>query len=78
MNSFNTLMEILSGLNHSAIQRLGFWDNIKEKYKQTFESLEVLMRGQGNYKNYRQLLECRKEPILPYFGKIQKRRKFGF
>lgn len=61
-------MEIMSGLNHSSIQRLSVWENVSEKYKETFDSLDVLMKAQGNFKNYREALSLRKEPILPYLG----------
>ncbi len=61
-------MEIMSGLNHSSIQRLSVWENVSEKFKETFETLEVLMKGQGNFKHYRESVGARKEPVLPYLG----------
>jgi len=72
LNNFNTLMEVLAGLNLYPIQRLKqTWGALSDKYKETMERLENLMENKQNYKNYRERLTRIKqngEPVLPYLG----------
>lgn len=72
LNNFNTLMEVLAGLNLYPIQRLKqTWQNLSEKYKESMERLEQMMENKHNFKNYRDRLAKIKtngEPTLPYLG----------
>jgi len=72
LNNFNTLMEVLAGLNLYPIQRLKqTWANLSEKYKESMERLEQMMENKHNFKNYRDRLakiKANREPTLPYLG----------
>eukprot|EP01118_Nematostelium_gracile_P004861 TRINITY_DN15793_c0_g1_i1.p1 TRINITY_DN15793_c0_g1~~TRINITY_DN15793_c0_g1_i1.p1 ORF type:complete len:264 (-),score=72.17 TRINITY_DN15793_c0_g1_i1:25-816(-) len=69
LNNFNTVMEIISGLNNFVIQRLKkLWANVHPKSFKMFGELEELMDGHHNYKHYKNELLERKLPVLPYFG----------
>jgi hypothetical protein len=72
LNNFNTLMEVLAGLNLYPIQRLKqTWALLSDKYRATMAALEQLMENKQNYKNYRErLVKIRQngEPTLPYLG----------
>jgi muramidase (phage lysozyme) len=62
-------MEIVSGMNNSAVQRLKrLWVSLPEKHTEQFEELEELMMPQNNFKNYYTELSKRNQPVLPYFG----------
>jgi hypothetical protein len=69
--NYNSLMEILAGLNHFTVQRLqSLWKSISEKHTKLFNQLDEVMLPQNNYKNYQDELWQRlpKEPTLPYLG----------
>eukprot|EP01089_Gocevia_fonbrunei_P018630 TRINITY_DN6356_c0_g2_i2.p1 TRINITY_DN6356_c0_g2~~TRINITY_DN6356_c0_g2_i2.p1 ORF type:complete len:489 (-),score=102.42 TRINITY_DN6356_c0_g2_i2:55-1521(-) len=72
LNNFNTLMEVLAGLNLHPVQRLKqTWANLSEKYMETMNALEQLMESKKNYFNYRaKLSEIRTTgaSTLPYLG----------
>ncbi|KAL6072419.1 Ras guanine nucleotide exchange factor, variant 2 [Balamuthia mandrillaris] len=72
LNNFNTLMEVLAGLNLHPVQRLKqTWSNLSPKYQESMKNLEALMENKHNYKNYRDRLNYIKEigqPTLPYLG----------
>jgi hypothetical protein len=68
-NNFNAMMEIVSGLNNAAIQRLDYlWKSISERCRQNFEKLDALMSPDHNFASYREELKARQYPILPYFA----------
>jgi len=69
LGNFNSLMEILSGLNNSAVQRLQLlWNTISEKHRRYFQRLEDIMNTYKNFYRYRQELTKRRLPLLPYCG----------
>jgi len=69
LNNFNTAMSVLAGLNLHCVQRLDeIWDLVPESTKTLFHQMEKVLRPHANFRNYRQLLETRSLPILPYFG----------
>jgi hypothetical protein len=71
LNNFNTLLEIISGLSNSAVQRLKrLWSALPEKYMNLFSSMEELMNPQSNFRNYTSELNKRPLPTFPYFGKF--------
>eukprot|EP01087_Luapelamoeba_hula_P007254 TRINITY_DN1766_c0_g1_i1.p1 TRINITY_DN1766_c0_g1~~TRINITY_DN1766_c0_g1_i1.p1 ORF type:complete len:560 (+),score=114.31 TRINITY_DN1766_c0_g1_i1:215-1894(+) len=72
LNNYNTLMEVLAGLNLHPVQRLKeTWKGLSEKYRESMETLERLMENKQNYKNYRDRLarvQETGESALPYLG----------
>eukprot|EP01103_Thecamoeba_quadrilineata_P013308 TRINITY_DN3658_c0_g1_i2.p1 TRINITY_DN3658_c0_g1~~TRINITY_DN3658_c0_g1_i2.p1 ORF type:complete len:428 (+),score=38.72 TRINITY_DN3658_c0_g1_i2:47-1330(+) len=69
LGNYNTLMEILSGINNVSVQRLKkMWSRIQVKYTQILEKLNGLMESDHNFKKYREDLHNRKGPTLPYLG----------
>jgi len=72
LNNYNTLMEVLAGLNLHPVQRLKeTWKGLSDKYRESMENLESLMENKQNYKNYRERLErvqLTGESALPYLG----------
>eukprot|EP01088_Endostelium_zonatum_P014277 TRINITY_DN3065_c0_g1_i1.p1 TRINITY_DN3065_c0_g1~~TRINITY_DN3065_c0_g1_i1.p1 ORF type:complete len:564 (-),score=87.49 TRINITY_DN3065_c0_g1_i1:81-1772(-) len=72
LNNFNTLMEVLAGLNLHPVQRLKqTWANLSDKYISTMQGLEQLMESKKNYTMYREKLHYlaeNKESTLPYLG----------
>eukprot|EP01103_Thecamoeba_quadrilineata_P012183 TRINITY_DN3079_c0_g1_i1.p1 TRINITY_DN3079_c0_g1~~TRINITY_DN3079_c0_g1_i1.p1 ORF type:complete len:579 (+),score=113.02 TRINITY_DN3079_c0_g1_i1:81-1817(+) len=69
INNFNTVMEIIGGLNMQPIRRLKeTWKLLPESYHQRFAALEVLMDSRHNYRNYREALSKSKLPALPFLG----------
>lgn len=69
LNNFNSAMEILSGLNNAAVQRLEYiWKGLPDKHSQLFRELEIIMDPQSNFRTYRNLIKERPLPSLPYFG----------
>jgi uncharacterized small protein (DUF1192 family) len=71
INNFNTLMEIVSGLNNSAVQRLRLsWQAIGSRTRSQFDALERLMSPSANFRNYRQALTVSAPPCFPYLAPI--------
>lgn len=69
LQNFNGLMEILSGVNSSAVRKVkSIWAALSAKEMAMYEELNQLMDPSSNYQKYREYLsECAK-PCLPYFG----------
>ena len=54
--NYNTLMELLTGLNHNCISRLkNAWALVPDKYHKRFERMQEIMSPQSNYLHYRQV-----------------------
>jgi len=69
LNNFNSVLEIVSGLNHFAVQRLKLaWEAVSEKSMRDFQALDELMSSKNNFKNYQEELKTRKPPSVPYIG----------
>jgi len=69
LNNFNSVLEIVCGLNHFTIQRLKqLWATISDKSKKDFQYLDDLMTSSNNFKLYRDELKIRKPPMIPYLG----------
>jgi len=74
MNNFNTMMEILSGLNQSSVGILKtLWQAVPPKMMKKWEEMNLLSDPLGNFRNYRRelkakaMLENRKKvPVMPY------------
>jgi son of sevenless-like protein len=70
LNNYNALMEILSGLNMTAIYRLKkTWGSLSPKTLAIFQSLNQLMSPDANFKAYRELLKKVTQPRVPYLGR---------
>lgn len=69
LNNFNSVLEIVSGINHFSVLRLKqLWAGISEKSMKTFEALDQLMSSNSNFKRYQEELRNRKSPVIPYLG----------
>jgi len=69
LNNFNGVMEIIAGINNSAVRRLkSTWAELDETDLQTIRELEAQLNHKGNYKVYRDLLRQSTPPIIPYLG----------
>jgi hypothetical protein len=68
--NYNGLMEILSGLNMTAIYRLKrTWASLSPRVLNMFQSLNQLMSPDANFKVYRELLKKDTQPRVPYLGR---------
>ncbi|KAK2568320.1 Rap guanine nucleotide exchange factor 2 [Acropora cervicornis] len=73
--NYNTLFAIVSGLGHSAVQRLkNTWDKLPTRHSKAFEDLQSLMDPSRNMSKYRNLLngEHGEPPLIPFFPVITK------
>eukprot|EP01103_Thecamoeba_quadrilineata_P020672 TRINITY_DN900_c0_g2_i1.p1 TRINITY_DN900_c0_g2~~TRINITY_DN900_c0_g2_i1.p1 ORF type:complete len:834 (-),score=132.85 TRINITY_DN900_c0_g2_i1:94-2595(-) len=67
--NYNAVMEIISGLQLSAVHRLKrTWETIPKKSLAVFQELVDLMAVSNNWKNYREVLKQCNPPALPYLG----------
>jgi son of sevenless len=70
LNNFNSVMEILSGINNYVVLRLdSLWSSLPSSKQKQLKALEDLMSPQHNFKKYKAALNSRHAPCLPYFGK---------
>jgi hypothetical protein len=71
LGNFNAIMEILAGLQNSAIYRLKkTWEKLfhKSNYEEMYNNLMSLMNNKGNFKDYRAALHKCHPPCIPYLG----------
>jgi len=69
LNNFNGFMEVISGLNSSAVRKLEeTWQALPKKDLTTVEAYELFIQRKGNYAEYRKALLEVTLPCLPYFG----------
>ncbi|KAJ3048112.1 RasGEF [Rhizophlyctis rosea] len=72
--NFNSVFEIVAGLNLGAVARLKrTWRALPKKYWEVWEQLNVLVSSEGSYRTYRSTLKTYrasnpKSPIMPYLG----------
>jgi len=70
ISNYNGLMEILSGLNMTAIYRLKkTWACLSPRVLNTFQALNQLMSPSSNFKLYREFLRKDTQPRVPYLGR---------
>jgi len=73
MSDFNSLMQVLSGMNNSSVQRLKkTWQQLSHKYHEQFDMLDELMDPRRSYATYKLALS-RIEPnhsCFPYLAPI--------
>jgi len=72
-NNFNAVMEIVSALNQTPVQRLKLtWNGLPSHSQKQFEFLNQFMSQFDNYKEYRKVMSIIKEhddvPCTPYIG----------
>jgi len=69
LNNFNGIMEVLAGLQTTAIYRLRHtWSAVSESTFATFEELKTLLSREKNFKNMRDALPTLNPPVIPYIG----------
>jgi len=69
LRNFNSLQEILAGLNRGSVARMKkAWEGISQSSYETFQALNIIFTPVRNYNNYRQLLRKNQVPCLPYVG----------
>jgi len=69
LRNYNSLMEILGGLNRGSVQRMKkAWEAVSQSSRETFQALNNLVDPRRNYKNYRDQLKRNVVPCLPYVG----------
>ena len=70
LNNFNAVMEVVSGLQNSAVFRLKqTWAGLdKTRYVRLFEEQREVMLRDQNYKNFREKLHNVNPPCIPYLG----------
>ena len=77
LNNFNSMMEIVSGLNQSSVSLLkNLWTAIPSKIQKKWDEMIALSDPLGNFRNYRRELKSKgtlenrkKVPIMPYIRK---------
>eukprot|EP01104_Vermistella_antarctica_P005891 TRINITY_DN16638_c0_g1_i1.p1 TRINITY_DN16638_c0_g1~~TRINITY_DN16638_c0_g1_i1.p1 ORF type:complete len:497 (-),score=131.35 TRINITY_DN16638_c0_g1_i1:148-1638(-) len=69
LGNYNTVMEILGGINNVSVQRLKkTWEALPEKYATNLSELNEMMETKHNYKRYRDSLQNEKGAVVPYLG----------
>jgi len=70
LNSFNTLMAILTGINHSSVKQLKkyFADELDKSYQKSLSELTKLMQSDKANKPYQEALYTAELPCTPYLG----------
>ncbi|KAL6049934.1 RasGEF [Balamuthia mandrillaris] len=71
IGNYNGLIQIISGLNNSYVQRLkSLWQDgaLPDKYISTFQDLEAVCSPLHNFTHYRKEFKERQAPKLPYFA----------
>eukprot|EP00300_Choanocystis_sp_HF-7_P002478 c11883_g1_i1.p1 GENE.c11883_g1_i1~~c11883_g1_i1.p1 ORF type:complete len:998 (-),score=287.97 c11883_g1_i1:32-2773(-) len=69
LNNFNGAMEIISGLQSSAVYRLkNAWSKVDAKAMEEFDELKTVLSSSGSYKALRSALHMANPPCVPYLG----------
>ncbi|KAL6058531.1 Son of sevenless 1 [Balamuthia mandrillaris] len=69
LNNFNGAMEIIAGLQNSAVYRLKkTWNLLPSKTWELWEEMNVLMGSEDNFRVFRDLLHKVNPPCVPYLG----------
>ena len=73
--NYNSMFNIISGLNHAAIQRLKqTWERVNPKYSKCLTDLNLIMDPSRNFSRYRNMIksESVKPPLIPVFPMVKK------
>eukprot|EP01104_Vermistella_antarctica_P018811 TRINITY_DN7118_c0_g1_i1.p1 TRINITY_DN7118_c0_g1~~TRINITY_DN7118_c0_g1_i1.p1 ORF type:complete len:1511 (+),score=351.70 TRINITY_DN7118_c0_g1_i1:229-4761(+) len=73
--NYNSAMQILSGINNSAILRLKCVQRLPVKVRESFEKMEDLMSPRQNFKAYRALSQ--EPPFLPFLAVFLRDLRFA-
>mmetsp|Transcript_31586 Transcript_31586/g.79216 ORF Transcript_31586/g.79216 Transcript_31586/m.79216 type:complete len:865 (+) Transcript_31586:113-2707(+) len=69
LKNYSTMMELVVGLNLSAVSRLAdTWSKVPKKYIAVYDTLMNLTSASRNYKNYREQVHIEAPPLIPYIG----------
>ncbi|MBW0504237.1 hypothetical protein O181_043952 [Austropuccinia psidii MF-1] len=69
LQNYNALMSVMSALNSSTLTRLKrTWENVGNKTKAIFDSLNKAVCHQRNYAEYRATLRTANTPCIPFLG----------
>jgi len=69
LNNFNGLLEIISGMHHSSVDRLRrTFESISDKHKKTLLDLKQLLSSDKSWAVYRETLRQTSTPLIPYLG----------
>merc|ERR1719348_2770921 len=69
------MFNIISGLNHAAVQRLKqTWERVNPKYSKCLTDLNLIMDPSRNFSRYRNMIksEAVKPPLIPVFPMVKK------
>jgi hypothetical protein len=73
MGNYNSLMEVMSGLNMAPVQRLRqLWDELPASHTKIFEDIDQLMSPIDGNKAYYEEMRKRPLPVFPYLGLFKK------
>lgn len=68
-NDFQGMFAIVAGLNHGALQRIdSLWSALSTKNSLLMKELTLLCSPSQQFKSYRQFVQTRKGPFIPYIG----------
>ncbi|KNC51962.1 cell division control protein [Thecamonas trahens ATCC 50062] len=69
LNNFNGCMEVIAGLQSSAVYRLkNAWARVDSKTIELYEKLKDVLSSSGNYKKMRNSIHMANPPCIPYLG----------
>ena len=73
--NYHSMFNIISGLNHAAVQRLKqTWERVNPKYSKCLSDLNSIMDPSRNFSRYRNMIksESVKPPLIPVFPMVKK------
>nr|XP_032809166.1 ras-specific guanine nucleotide-releasing factor 2 isoform X1 [Petromyzon marinus] len=69
LHSYNTVLQITSALNRSAVYRLKkTWARVSKQTKALIDKLQKIVSSEGRFKNLRETLKSCDPPCVPYVG----------
>lgn len=66
--NYQGLLEVMLGMQDTAVARLSAWRALPEKYTHMFQRLSEITNPGGNWKNFRLLIETEQSACVPYIG----------
>lgn len=68
-NNFNSLLAVLAGFGNASVHRLKWTkEGLKKEHVDLLAELETVMKAEGSYRNFRQILHQIAPPCCPYLG----------
>eukprot|EP00300_Choanocystis_sp_HF-7_P013996 c18531_g1_i3.p1 GENE.c18531_g1_i3~~c18531_g1_i3.p1 ORF type:complete len:575 (+),score=26.95 c18531_g1_i3:260-1726(+) len=68
-NNFNSLLAVLAGFGNASVHRLKWTkEGLKKEHVDLLAELEAIMKAEGSYRNFRQILHSIAPPCCPYLG----------